>query len=47
MMPFDGNESARRKRSMNSEEIDTNWNRIFGSKLTWLDLKLIQEAWSK
>ena len=45
MIEFDGHESARRKASMSSLEIQPNWDRAFGKRLTWLDKRKIKEAW--
>lgn len=45
MIEFNGYESARRRGSMSSEEIGPKWDKIFGKRLTWLDIKKMTEAW--
>ena len=45
MIDFPGVESAKRRGAMPSEEITPHWDRIFGKKLTWLELRKIKEAW--
>lgn len=47
VIEFNGYESARRKGAMSSKEIESNWDSVFGKRLTWLQLKKIKESWSK
>lgn len=45
MIEFKGYESARRRGAMSSDEIENNWNKCFGRRLTWLERKALVEAW--
>lgn len=40
-----GKGSWRRPLSISKEELDRNIERIFGRRLTWLELKKIGESW--